>query len=79
MRGSRGASHWPFMRTKVGRFVVEKKPSGKDAVGGSRREPGVGEGRERRLGEVGRREVSTRTGMSRVGGAVCRVDGQLDG
>ncbi len=45
MRGSRGASHCPFTRTKVGRFVVEKKPSG--------RTPSAGAGANRASGKLG--------------------------
>src|SRR4029078_596749 len=35
MRGSRGARQAPSRRTNVGRFVVEKKPSGRTPSGGA--------------------------------------------
>src|SRR6476659_10512802 len=44
MRGSCGAIHRPFTRTNVGRFVVEKKPSG--------RTPSAGAGANRASGKV---------------------------
>src|SRR5262249_25644941 len=43
MRGSFGATHLPFTRTYVGRFVVEKKPSG--------RTPSAGAGTKRASGK----------------------------
>ena len=35
MRGSRGMCQAPFTRTYVGRFVVEKKPSGRTPSAGT--------------------------------------------
>src|SRR4051812_20157100 len=42
MRGSRGATQRPSIRTNVGRFVVEKKPSGSTPSAGAAEKRAVG-------------------------------------
>src|SRR5579885_3260124 len=65
MRGSRGAIHLPFTRTNVGRFVVEKKLSG--------RTPSAGAGANRASGN------DANFGSEKLGGGKEDIAGNLAG